>query len=838
MKFDLIVVTASNERQAEGYRALLSTHDVAETMVVPDPGGRRAGSLGSTLNVFRLLAGRYGRDPFARRRILICHSGGDSRRTPAYSAMGKAFAPMPCESADGNPVAMFDMIASDAERLPYDGGGQVVIVSGDCVVTMDDIGGGAGAGVTGIAWRDTMAEASRHGVYVADSSGRVTDFLQKPNPAEARKAGAVKGGRLLVDSGILMLDPKTCSSLLAFATENSAAIARAGSLDLYEEFTMTLAGREPKTPLVAKLAEAVRGTDFTVRIARGCEFFHAGSSRELLERLLKPGKTGRRWNFAKGAPLLCNVAGRGRGQLRRGVRAFVEGCSLSETPVLKGDNILTGVPAECTLRIELPRGTGLVVMPIGARKWSAVAYSLDDNFKSDGRWDAKLWRVGTADEAIGHALSTLACAKGSRPRSSERLFSMAELVGMADRSRMVSLRDRIRCEELRHRVAVRIESAVPPPKKPERAKIGEDQVVWATAPARIDFAGGWSDTPPICLDMGGTVLNAAVTLNGQHPIQAIAKLIPERKIRVSSVDLGQSQVFTDAAEIQDHSDPHDWCALAKAALILTGVAPAAPGADLSRWLGRIGGGLDLSIFSALPKGSGLGTSSILGAVAIACLDRVFGRPFDVNRIFAMTSALEQRLSTGGGWQDQAGGALPGMKLLESSPGIDQAPRVRNIAMTESVLEFFRDRCLLYFTGRKRMARNVLHRIVDRFLSRDSGMREIVERLKAGARRTADALSRGDVEGFARGLGEYWKCKKELDPGSTTPEMERLVGRIGRDATAVSLTGAGGGGFLFAAAKSKSAAERIRKNLESRHFSKASRFFSFEIDTRGMEVEVL
>ncbi|MGB9879769.1 MAG: fucose pyrophosphorylase domain-containing protein, partial [Anaerolineae bacterium] len=34
------------------------------------------------------------------------------------------------------------------------------------------------------------------------------------------------------------------------------------------------------------------------------------------------------------------------------------------------------------------------------------------------------------------------------------------------------------------------------------------------APARVDFGGGWSDTPPHCLERGGVVLNAAVLLGG------------------------------------------------------------------------------------------------------------------------------------------------------------------------------------------------------------------------------------------------------------------------------------------------------------------------------------
>ena len=49
--FDLIVVTAANRAQARGYRAQLRGR--ANVRVVPDPGDRRVGSLGATVNVLR-----------------------------------------------------------------------------------------------------------------------------------------------------------------------------------------------------------------------------------------------------------------------------------------------------------------------------------------------------------------------------------------------------------------------------------------------------------------------------------------------------------------------------------------------------------------------------------------------------------------------------------------------------------------------------------------------------------------------------------------------------------------------------------------------------------------
>lgn len=49
-------------------------------------------------------------------------------------------------------------------------------------------------------------------------------------------------------------------------------------------------------------------------------------------------------------------------------------------------------------------------------------------------------------------------------------------------------------------------------------------------PLRVNWGGGWSDTPPICCEMGGTVLNAAVSLNGELPVEVTLIKIPEKKI--------------------------------------------------------------------------------------------------------------------------------------------------------------------------------------------------------------------------------------------------------------------------------------------------------------------
>ena len=104
--FDLVIVTAANAAQARGYRAQLKGR--RNFIVIADPGGRRVGSLGATVNALRKISALRG-------RVLVCHSGGDARRTPAYAAMGKAFVPL----ADGRP--MLDHIIDEMAKVARPG---------------------------------------------------------------------------------------------------------------------------------------------------------------------------------------------------------------------------------------------------------------------------------------------------------------------------------------------------------------------------------------------------------------------------------------------------------------------------------------------------------------------------------------------------------------------------------------------------------------------------------------------------------------------------------------------------------------------------------------------
>ena len=182
--------------------------------------------------------------------------------------------------------------------------------------------------------------------------------------------------------------------------------------------------------------------------------------------------------------------------------------------------------------------------------------------------------------------------------------------------------------------------------------------VRADAPARVDLAGGWTDTPPICYERGGLVIAAAVSVGGRMPIGARARRIAEPVIILrtrSHPDIVRSKAIEDSRclvietldEMGGLSLPRTAGALAKAVLVATGVISLS-GNSLAKQLAE--GGLEIESWSSLPVGSGMGTSSIMGVALVAAIGRVLGRSYEPSALIHAILNVEQILSTGGGWQ--------------------------------------------------------------------------------------------------------------------------------------------------------------------------------------------
>jgi galactokinase/mevalonate kinase-like predicted kinase len=372
-----------------------------------------------------------------------------------------------------------------------------------------------------------------------------------------------------------------------------------------------------------------------------------------------------------------------------------------------------------------------------------------------------------------------------------------------------------------------------------RCCVLEDQIIWGRSPVRLDLAGGWTDTPPFCLEHGGRVVNLAVDLNGQPPIQVFAKLNDRPELVLRSIDLGIEQRVRTYEELETFADPGHEFALAKAAFALAGFLPRFHGQggyrSLAEQLQDFGGGIEVSLLAAVPKGSGLGTSSILAATLLATLGELCGLNWDVNVLFSRTLALEQMLTTGGGWQDQAGGIYRGVKLIETVAGLVQRPTLRWLPEHLFESQYANKTILLYYTGLTRLAKNILHEVVRGVFLNDPRHLEILEQIGANAEAAFNALQQDDYLGLAAAVRRSWQLNQHLDSGTNPPPVQRILDSIGDYLAATKLLGAGGGGYLVMMAKDLEAAMRIRQTLAENPPNGRARFVNFSLSQTGLQL---
>lgn len=365
-----------------------------------------------------------------------------------------------------------------------------------------------------------------------------------------------------------------------------------------------------------------------------------------------------------------------------------------------------------------------------------------------------------------------------------------------------------------------------------------DQIVWARSPVRIDIAGGWTDTPPYCLMEGGKVINLAIELNGQPPLQTYVRPCREPHIILRSIDLGASEVIETFEQLADFNHVGSPFSIPKAALALAGFLPeyaVEKYASLKQQLEAFGCGIELTLLSAIPAGSGLGTSSVLAATVLGALNDFCGLSWDKSVIGCRTSALEQMLTTGGGWQDQFGGVLEGVKMLQTERGFNQNPTVRWLPGDLFTHNEYKACHLLYYTGITRTAKTILAEIVRRMFLNHNGELSMLRGMKCHVEDMYDAIQRADFQRMGHLVRKTWAQNQAMDSGTNPDSVHRLTDLIDDLCLGYKLPGAGGGGYLYMVAKDPEAAVRIRQILEANRPNANARFVDMTLSETGLQV---
>lgn len=823
IKWDYIILTASNEAQATAYRNQIENRlekgllsEETTYAVLPDPEGKRVGSGGATFQVMRYIADQEPEreNPFKNRRILVIHSGGDSKRVPQYSAIGKLFSPVPRELPDGRSSTLFDEFIVGMSGVPSRIQEGMLVLSGDVLLLFNPLQIDAQFdGAAAISIKEPVATGKNHGVFLNDGHDYVKCFLHKQTEERLREMGAVnKAGNVDLDTGAVLFGSALLQALFRLISTGGKVDEKKfrqfcneeARISFYGDFLYPLANDSTLEDFYKEAAEgqlnealhecrtqiwnAIHHFSMKLLCLSPAEFIHFGTTRELRSLVTKDVQD---YEFLDWK-MQVNSAVQKEGfaahnayvgsRAKIGKEAYLENCYILGNSEVGDGTVLSHVrimdrkiPEQIVMHgIELTGGKKIIRIygvpdnPKGKYpgEVSFLGTTLNQFMAQNKVTKEELWKgeetyLWFADlypvcddweDALDMAEIIYKMAHGtatkeeiSRWRETERMslyssFNAADIEASCDQERFLENRILARCfirkleqgmyyadalkifgkrgiskeifkllmedaAEADFSLKIRIYHAVScymkktrtiyddlhydalendcfgtiqeviyeeaEKKLPDSAgyRIVKDQVDIAL-PVRVNWGGGWTDTPPHCNEKGGVVLNAAMKLRGIYPVQITVKRLDELHVEFESKDIGVYTTVDSAAEIQDCHNPYDSFALHKAALIACGIIPVKEEADIQEILKRMGGGIYLSTqVYGVPKGSGLGTSSILSGACVKGIFEFLGQERTDAEIYDVVLGMEQIMSTGGGWQDQVGGLTEGIKLISTKPGI-------------------------------------------------------------------------------------------------------------------------------------------------------------------------
>lgn len=356
-----------------------------------------------------------------------------------------------------------------------------------------------------------------------------------------------------------------------------------------------------------------------------------------------------------------------------------------------------------------------------------------------------------------------------------------------------------------------INRAVKSRHKISNTDIGDISACKISLPVRVNFCGSPSDAAPYCLEHGGTMIDGTILLNGEKPIKVEINKNEEKGIRLTSKDLHASKFISDIDDLRHCGDPSDTFALHKASILATGLID---NIDSIERLISTTGGFEITTDVKVPKGSGLGTSSIIAAALIKAIHKSLGIKVEDDTIYSEVFMTEQLMNTGGGWQDQVGGLTPGIKYFTTRPGIYQDIEIDHLQLSADTMKELNERFALIFSGQRRLARNVLREEMNKTIRNDTYALSAIKKIQEICALMRYYLLKGNVTEFAKYITKQFDLIKRLDKGASNTCIEYIFDVCDDLIEGKSICGAGGGGFLQVVLKKGVTKNQLRDRIES------------------------
>lgn len=810
-------------------------------------------------------------DWLSKEKRILVHAGGQSKRLPSYAVSGKVLMPVPVFRWERGQRLSQDLLSLQLplyEKMMAMAPESVhtMVVSGDVLIRAtqplqpipeaDVICYGL--------WLDASV-AKNHGVFVSDrrTPSVLKQMLQKPS---IQTLGDLQKDHFyLTDIGIWLLSDKAVGLLMK---KSGAGETTLKEYDLYAEFGCSLG----TDPLIAD--EELKQLKVAILPLAGGEFYHFGTSREMISstmRIQNLENDQRKIMHLDRKPhpsIFVQNAVMEIAFTEENTNIWIENSHVGKHWQLSHDHIITGVP-ENDWHISLEPGECIDVVPVGESDYEVRRYRIDEPLNSNElaeranlrrlfaqrkayrkrNWSAlaKNWRhsvfyqLDLADAAAEFQKENIPLPP-PLPDDAPLMTRIHDAMFRGDSDKAFALLREGICapfDKFRDRTVAEPVEAQP------SLCVAEDQIVWGRSPVRIDIAGGWTDTPPYCLMEGGNVINFAIELNGQPPLQTFVRPSKEPRIVLRSIDLGAVEVVETNEQLMDFMHVGSPFSIPKAALVLAGFGPVVrdlqpvagdlQSPTLKQQLEAFGSGIELTLLSAVPAGSGLGTSSILASTVLGAVSDFCGLAWDKNEIGRRTLILEQMLTTGGGWQDQFGGVLGGVKLLQTNSGFDQSPQVRWLPNDLWLQPEYRPCHLLYYTGITRTAKQILAEIVRRMFLNHGGELRLLREMKEHTMEMYEAIQRNDFVRMGQLMRKTWQQNQQLDSGTNPEAVAALTSLVDDLCLGYKLPGAGGGGYLYMIAKDPEAAARIKQLLNEHRNNKNARFVEMSLSTTGLQI---
>jgi len=295
-------------------------------------------------------------------------------------------------------------------------------------------------------------------------------------------------------------------------------------------------------------------------------------------------------------------------------------------------------------------------------------------------------------------------------------------------------------------------------------------IIEASAPTRVDLAGGTIDIPPLFLfHEGAATVNIAVSLLAHCRIEAR----DDDRILLESVDreLKFETTLDRLAELKDEPS------LELLSKLVYFFKPET--------------GFTMTTESEAPAGAGLAGSSTLTIACIGALNKLVGDRYTPERFIPIAANVEcQVIKVPTGYKDYYSAQYGGAACIHFGPaGMDREA-------LEVDTETLERRIVVCYTGEPRNSGTNNWEITKRHIDGDRELFEIFDGVRDLSLAMREALMKSDWDAVGEILHDAHPHRKRLSPHITTPQMDLLIDKaLANGAIAPKVCGAGGGGCI-------------------------------------------